>query len=119
MFDSGVGGLWLYSALSKRFPSALFYYLSDGENCPYGDRPIGEVKALALACLKRYGAAYFDGVVVACNTLSTNALGYLEKALGVRVTGVFPPVPKSEKAVIFATPLTARSPYLYPLRRRL
>ncbi len=112
VFDSGVGGLNVFSRLIHNFSAADFYYLSDGENCPYGSKSADELKRLSLSVLKRYGADNFDGVIIACNTLSTNVLPYLKSKLSLPVFGVFPFCPESGRTVLFATPATAKSDYV-------
>ena len=119
VFDSGVGGINVFSRLILNFPTADFYYLSDGENCPYGLKSNAELKRLSLSVLKSGGADNFDGVIIACNTLSTNVLPYLKSELSAPVFGVFPDCPKIGKTVLFATPATAASDYVKAMKNKL
>ena len=38
IFDSGLGGLTVLDAVSKRLPDVPFVYLGDNANAPYGVR---------------------------------------------------------------------------------
>ena len=39
VFDSGLGGLTVLSAFTRRLPGQDFVYLGDNANAPYGRRP--------------------------------------------------------------------------------
>ena len=112
MFDSGIGGLNAYYLLAKNFPFLRFFYLSDSSNCPYGSKSLSELERLSLSALEKSGVKSFGGVVVACNTLSTNVLPFLRRKLGVPVFGVFPPLSLTGKTLLLCTPKTARSRFL-------
>lgn len=38
VFDSGLGGLTVWSELRRRLPRESLLYYGDGKNCPYGDK---------------------------------------------------------------------------------
>lgn len=118
VFDSGVGGINIFAALIKRFLSAEFYYLSDGENCPYGNKSLNELKELSLNMLLKYHVNDYDGVVIACNTLSTNLLNYFKSNLRVPVFGVFPPNDLEGKTLLLSTPATAKSRCVQALEKK-
>jgi glutamate racemase len=92
IFDSGVGGLSVAREIRRTLPGEDLLYVADTAYCPYGDRPLAEVRGRALAIgpfLERSGAKL---VVVACNTASGAALEDLRQAVGVPVVGLEPPV---------------------------
>jgi glutamate racemase len=68
MFDSGLGGLSVYTALRSALPDADVVYAADTARMPYGDRALGEVEAFArqmIAVLRRYDPSL---LVIACGT---------------------------------------------------
>lgn len=112
VFDSGVGGLNAFAALNKRFLNCVFYYLSDKNGCPYGGKSVSQLLDLSLSLLKKHGADGFDGVVVACNTLSTTVLPLIKHELSPPVFGVFPPPTLKGKTLLVCTERTADSYYV-------
>ena len=74
VFDSGVGGLSVWREIVRCLPDAPTAYLADQAHVPYGARPIDEVRALTLRCVRWLVAQGCDTVVVACNTASGAAL---------------------------------------------
>ena len=40
IFDSGVGGLTVLTALQKELPHENMIYIGDNAHCPYGDKSI-------------------------------------------------------------------------------
>lgn len=91
IFDSGVGGLTVLSALHRRLPGESFLYLGDTARLPYGSKSAGTVQRYALnaaAHLLRHGVKL---LVVACNTATSFALPQLIEASPVPVAGVVEP----------------------------
>jgi len=91
VFDSGVGGLTVLSALRERFPAEDFVYLGDTARLPYGTKSATTVQRYAVNA-----AAHLEGhevklLVVACNTASSYALGALESSASIPVVGVVEP----------------------------
>jgi len=93
VFDSGVGGLTILSALRQELPYENYIYFGDTANCPYGMRDDTEITELSIqAC----GFLIEQGVkliVVACNTASQAALNSLRATFtSIRFVGVIPAV---------------------------
>ncbi len=91
VFDSGVGGLTVLSALRERFPVEDFVYLGDTARLPYGTKSAATVQRYAVNA-----AAHLEGrgiklLVVACNTASSYALEALEGSASIPVVGVVEP----------------------------
>jgi glutamate racemase len=74
MFDSGVGGLTVLKAFLDRNPGMPFVYLGDTAHCPYGDRPLDEVRELAMNAIQTLVRRDCDRIVFACNISSSVAL---------------------------------------------
>jgi glutamate racemase len=91
VFDSGIGGLTVVSALRRELPGEDIIYLGDTARVPYGGK--------SRATIERYSeeiAALLVGegakmVVVACNTASALGLPRLREVLSVPVEGVIEP----------------------------
>ncbi len=129
IFDSGLGGLTVLSAVQERLPEVDFVYLADSAHAPYGVRTADDIYDLTTAAVQRLFDAGCDLVVLACNTASAAALRRMQEAWvpeDKRVLGVFVPLiealterqwgdnsPPREVAVkhvaLFATPATVAS----------
>src|SRR5438309_1293346 len=91
VFDSGIGGLTVARALFGRLPKESAIYVGDTARVPYGPKSPDTVRrysAEILAYLLRRGV---KAVVVACNTSTAHALGYLQEHSSVPVVGVIEP----------------------------
>lgn len=73
-FDSGVGGLTVLGAVQDRLPTLSFHYFGDTAHCPYGDRPLDEVKSYALEAVEFLRKKHCDSIIMACNISSSVAL---------------------------------------------
>jgi len=92
VFDSGMGGLTVLSAMEARLPAERFLYLGDTARLPYGTKSAATVEAYALAATRLLIAEGVKMVVVACNTASAVALPRLGRELApVPVIGVIEP----------------------------
>ena len=68
VFDSGLGGLTVLDALTKRLPDAPFVYFGDNAHAPYGVRDHDDIFRLTCAATERLWAEGCDLVILACNT---------------------------------------------------
>lgn len=74
VFDSGVGGLTVLSALRQRWPGENFIYLADTARLPYGNKSLHTIHNYVEQCLKVLREYKPKAVVVACNSASTALL---------------------------------------------
>ena len=91
VFDSGIGGLTVARALFERLPHESVIYFGDTARVPYGPKSPDTVRRYSgeiLAYLLQRGV---KAVVVACNTSTAHALGYLQERSSVPVVGVIEP----------------------------
>jgi glutamate racemase len=98
VFDSGVGGLSVAREIHRLLPAEPIVYLADTAWCPYGGRPLEEIRERSLAIaqeLVRRGAGL---IVVACNTASGAALEALRSELTVPIVGMEPAVKPAARA---------------------
>ena len=79
IFDSGLGGLTILDAISKRLPDVPFVYLGDNANAPYGVRSAEDIFNLTCAATERLWAEGCDLVILACNTASAAALKRMQE----------------------------------------
>jgi glutamate racemase len=92
IFDSGVGGLSVAREIRRALPGEDLLYVADTAYCPYGDRPLEEVRVRALAVGRYVEASGAKLLVAACNTASGAALEELRRALAIPVVGLEPAV---------------------------
>ena len=129
IFDSGLGGLTVLDAVTRRLPEVPFVYYGDNAHAPYGVRDADDIYALTTTGVQRLFDAGCDLVILACNTASAAALRRMQEhwvPRDKRVLGVFVPLiealterrwgdnsPPREVAVkhvaLFATPATVAS----------
>jgi len=91
IFDSGVGGLTVYSALHEHLPNERFVYLGDTARVPYGTKSLATVERYAVENARFLAAHGIKMLVVACNTASALALPAIRDALEIDVVGVIGP----------------------------
>jgi len=94
VFDSGIGGLTVLSAIQKLLPNESLLYLGDTARVPYGTRSPETVQRYAERVASHLWQEGVKALVIACNTASTYALDPLAKAgklLGIPVLGVIEP----------------------------
>ena len=97
VFDSGIGGLTVVSALRRALPRESIYYLGDTARVPYGGKSATTVERYSLEIASLLLGEDAKTIVVACNTASALALSALQEHLPVAVTGVI--VPGAEAAI--------------------
>lgn len=121
VFDSGVGGLTILSALRKELPQEHYIYFGDTGHCPYGLRSEAEIIELTKrACnfLIKQGVKL---IVVACNTASQAALTTLRATFSLPFVGVVPAVKPAARFTrngrigVAATNQATRAAYLRQL----
>lgn len=69
-FDSGVGGLSVYSVFKKILPNENTIYFGDLKNMPYGNKSKNELLGFARKILDFFKEQNVKAVVIACNTSS-------------------------------------------------
>ena len=121
VFDSGVGGLSILASVKKLLPKESFVYLADQKNNPYGGRSVDEIKELSSKVIDFLIDRKVKLVIVACNTVSVNAIDYLRSKFNIPIIAVVPVVKtisektKTGEVLVLSTPATAKSQYLKDL----
>ena len=94
VFDSGLGGLTVVSALNRALPEEDILYLGDTARVPYGDKSVDSIRRFALKDAEFLFERGVKILVVACNTVSAVAMDTLRKhnpqahILGVLEAGI-------------------------------
>ena len=122
VFDSGVGGLTILSALRQELPNENYIYLGDTAHCPYGARSEAEIIDLSVRTARFLIEQGVKLIVVACNTASQAALAALRATFpSIPFVGVVPAVKPAARATkkgrigIAATNQAAKATYLRQL----
>lgn len=118
VFDSGLGGLTVFSEVLKVRPDARFVYAADDAGFPYGRLSEPALAARVLAVMERLIELHRpDLVVVACNTASTIVLPPLRERFAVPFVGTVPAIKpaaqitRSGHVTVLATPGTVARDY--------
>ena len=91
VFDSGIGGLTVVSALRKLLPNESIFYIGDTARVPYGNKSADTVERYGIELADMLTSEKAKVIVVACNTVSSVAIPKLRKHVAVPVIGVIEP----------------------------
>ena len=126
VFDSGVGGLTVLSALRRHIPDASYLYFGDTARLPYGSKSAATVAHYAVDAIRHLQSHGAELLVIACNTATALAFDEIKAASAVEVIGVVEPgaraaalASRNRKAVVIGTVATVAShAYLRALESR-
>ena len=114
-FDSGVGGLTVYSKLKKLLPNEDYIYFGDTKNMPYGEKTKDQLLEYADRIFKFFKSKNAKAVVMACNTTSSVIYDDVKDKYGFKI---YPVIQSSAKILaglpvnrigVFATSATVNS----------
>jgi glutamate racemase len=91
IFDSGVGGLTVASAVLDQLPHEPVRYVGDTARGPYGPRPLAEVRAYSLEIMDHLVDHGVKLLVIACNSASAATLRDARERYDVPVIEVVHP----------------------------
>ncbi|MGE6259598.1 glutamate racemase [Heyndrickxia sporothermodurans] len=91
IIDSGVGGLTVVKEVFKQLPNESIIYVGDTARCPYGPRPVDEVKAFTWQMTRFLLKRNIKMLVIACNTATAVVLDEIRSELKIPVLGVIYP----------------------------
>ena len=117
--DSGVGGIPYMTALLQKEPNASCVYVADNANFPYGEKTHEQVVSFVTNLVQKICDKFEPRVIVlACNTISVNALEAVRKEFSnVKFVGTVPAiklaasVSKKKRIGLIATSSTCENPY--------
>lgn len=91
VFDSGVGGLTVVREIMKALPNEVIVYFGDTARVPYGTKSKETITRFAMEDAAFLLSHEVKAIVVACNSVSSNSLPYLEQHFSVPIIGVIEP----------------------------
>lgn len=91
-FDSGLGGISIWRAVTQLLPAESTLYYADSGHCPYGHRPHAQVRALSHRIVSFLVASGCKLIVVACNTATAAAIDDLRAHYSIPIVGIEPAV---------------------------
>lgn len=91
VIDSGIGGLTVAKEIMRQLPNELIYYVGDTARCPYGPRPIEEVRKFTWEMTSFLLNYNIKMLVIACNTATAAVLEDIRSKLDIPVLGVIAP----------------------------
>lgn len=116
IFDSGLGGLTVASAICTALPEESIVYLGDTARVPYGTKSSNTVVQYAQRNMQFMRLHNVKAVVVACNTVSAQGIEQFAHKEDPLVLGVIEPGAKaavaashSKRIAVLATPGTIAS----------
>jgi glutamate racemase len=114
-----VGGLSIWRAIRKLLPQESMDFLADSGHVPYGEKTTAQLEDLTSRITRFLLDRDAKMIVVACNTATVHAIGYLRETFPeVPFVGVVPVVKtlsrhtKTGTIAVLSTPATSKSPYL-------
>lgn len=113
IFDSGVGGLTVYSQIKKYLPNENYIYIGDTSRFPYGNKSRENILEIATQIVNYLLSRNVKLIVIACGTVTSQALEQLKKIYKIPIIGIIEPTVntiKTAKSVgIIATEGTIKS----------
>ena len=91
IFDSGVGGLTVFSEIRKRFPAEDLIYFGDTARVPYGPKSKSTIIDYSIQNTRFLNSFQVKLVIIACNTSSALAINHLRENFSVPIIGVLEP----------------------------
>lgn len=86
IFDSGIGGLTVASAIAKALPKEQLIYFGDTAHLPYGDKSADSIKYYSIRIAQFLLEQNCKIIVIACNTASALAYETVKDFVGNKVT---------------------------------
>lgn len=116
IIDSGVGGLTVAREIARQLPKEKMLYIGDTDRCPYGPRPVEEVRTFTWEMIDWLLQKNIKMLVIACNTATAVVLEEVKETLSIPVVGVIQPGAitalkrtKAEKIAVIGTVGTINS----------
>ena len=125
IFDSGIGGLTVLHQAFLSLPKEEYLYFADVEHVPYGIKPKEEIIRYVDEAVQFMITKNVKAIVIACNTATSVAIGYLRKKYSIPILGMEPAVKPAaqrnngKRVMVIATPVTIREEKLKNLLARV
>lgn len=116
IFDSGLGGLTVLREIHRMLPSENLVYFGDSKRAPYGTKSRETITNFAFQDMRFMLSKDVKAIVIACNTVSSNALDSIKAEFDIPVLEVISPgsaaglaASKSNAIGVIGTPATIES----------
>jgi glutamate racemase len=124
IFDSGVGGLTVFSEVERTLPCEEIIYFGDTARVPYGTKSKETVTKFSVENVEFLMKHNVKLVLVACNTASSLSLKFLKRCFKVPIIGVIEPgaknavnITRNDRIGVIAT-IATMSPSRFMFRLR-
>lgn len=123
VFDSGLGGLSVLRELVTALPAEDFIYVADSAHCPYGVKTAEAIIERAVTLTDFLLGQGVKLIVVACNTATVAAVGFLRARYPIDFVGMEPAIKPAAAAThsgvvgVLSTGVTASGERLQRLIR--
>ena len=91
MFDSGVGGMTVFSEIIKLLPNENIIYYGDTKRFPYGNKSKENIIELSKKAVQFLISKNVKCIVIACGTATSQALDELRKTFDIPIIGIIEP----------------------------
>lgn len=91
IFDSGVGGLTVFTEVRKTLPNENIIYLGDTKNFPYGNKKKEDIIDLAINNVEMLLKKDVKVIVIACGTATSQAIDILKQKYNIPIIGIIEP----------------------------
>jgi glutamate racemase len=114
-FDSGVGGLTVFSKMKEVLPNENYLYFGDLKNSPYGEKTKEELIKISKKIFNFLEKKDVKAVVMACNTTSATAYEELKENYSFKIYPLIQSCAKKiadmnyQRVCIFATEATVKT----------
>lgn len=91
VFDSGVGGLTVAREIMRQLPAERIVYFGDTARVPYGSKSQDNIIRFSRQIIRFLKTKGVKALVVACNTVSAQALEVISPEVDLPIIGVLKP----------------------------
>lgn len=91
MFDSGVGGMTVFSKLIKELPNEDVIYFGDTKRFPYGNKSKESIISISKQAVEFLISKNVKYIIIACGTATSQALEELKRIYKIPIIGIINP----------------------------
>lgn len=95
IFDSGLGGLTVLREIHRLLPGENLVYFGDSKRAPYGTKSREAIINFAFQDMRFMLSKGVKAVVIACNTVSSNAIDEIRNEFDIPIVEVISPGAKA------------------------
>lgn len=124
IFDSGLGGISVLSAIHSLLPNENLLFLGDSKYNPYGTKTKEEITARCIAICDWFMSQDVKAIVIACNTATSACVDYLRQRYPIDIIGMEPALKvacemgPNQKIAVWATDYTLKEKKFAHLMQR-